>query len=255
MPRNETGKPQGYFKEARVKGASMTEWAASLKEVNKKLSQDLDVPRDEAFEAVDRIKLPRYERFSAQLSDFVKNSEKFFGIIKSAYCYFNLKPLKPGLKNYREPGVTKDQVTQFIMSGINKDQYKDYNLTVSEYYENEFGGNILVNKDSGVQIEFKKGSQGPISHGSVVPEYTVEADPFTKVFKYSFDDEALRKIIQSTLVKIPYDEQNGYLQGYYEFQLVRKNKNKALEPIFIDYKTDQAYFFGKGTKQSIPRKR
>ena len=217
----------------------MEQWARALSKVDPELSESLDISRDAAIQAVADIGLPHYQRFSVNLKEFVSNPEKFLDSISSDLVYLNLRPEKGDLKSFRQPGYSKKGVVEAVKNKVSKNEYSNYKITVSEYYLNEFCGNIIVNPHGKILIEFKKGSQGPISDGSATPEFTVESGP-TGSLKYSFEDENLRKQILSVLNRIPRDE-NKYLPGYYEFHLVRKDPKKGLAPIFIDYKTFKDY--------------
>lgn len=105
---------------------------------------------------------------------------------------------------------------------------------MTESHEQRFGGNILVDEDGRAVVEFRRGNQGPISAGSVIPEYRAWQDPFTGTWKYSFEDTTLRQQVQDMMRHLPHDG-TEYLSGLYEFHLISENDDDLLQPKFIDY--------------------
>jgi len=145
----------------------------------------------------------------------------------------------------------------------------DYHIIVSEFFKNEYGGNILINAQGGIYMEVAQGNHAPLVSGAKTPEVIVERDKFTGVFHYSalkygigssslqreeLEDKHLKEALWNTLRVIPHDqpdEEAGlvdkvtrttmFTPGYYEFALVRKTSDRPLEPVFIDYRENTAY--------------
>lgn len=230
-----------------IKAAGMPDWVSALKKVNPSEAQKLDFSRNDAFAAVVDLGLPHYSRFNTRLDDFFSNPKKNLKNIKTRLCYVNLKPLHNSFQAFRQPGLATESLEEFLSKLILEKDREFYELTVSEYKVNQFGGNVIINNDGTIEIEFKRGTQGPISDGTENPEFYVKMNA-SGVMHYSFEDINLRKNIWNTVRKIPH-EGNKYLPGYYEFQLVSKSEedSPSLEPIFVDYRQAGAYL----TKESI----
>jgi hypothetical protein len=221
-------------------GPSMDEWSRSLTRVNLKLSNELDVPRNHALTKVVELGLPHCARFNCNLQFFFKFPERYLHSLQSELVYVNLRSKNKQLSVYRQPGISKSMVTNIVKSIVKESPAENYDLTVSEYYENQFGGNIVVNRDGTIYGEFKNGAQWPISDGSETPEFTFNMS-HSGTIKYSFEDVNLRRALFNTLRKIPHNGSN-YLPGYYEFQLVKKGGiDDVLSPIFIDYRDSSSY--------------
>jgi len=211
-------------------GTGMSDYAEVLEEYDPALARRLDVSRAERFQRVKDLHLPRKETRDIMIDEFFRNPDHFFDQILSPLLYINLNGI-------RKEGLTREDAKEFIRKNILRS--KAEKVFIAEYYPVEYGGNIVINTDQSIIIEFKKGSQGPISAGTVIPEYRVERGSMG-VFHYSFDDEELRKCIYDVIKQIPHDGRT-YTVGYYEFQLVRKKLDGFLEPVFIDYDEDPAY--------------
>jgi hypothetical protein len=121
-----------------------------------------------------------------------------------------------------------------------------FDILILQYFENVYGGNIVVAPDNSMIIEFRDGYQGPVASGEETLKYFAWREVFTKSFSYSFEDPKLRELIYKTIQTIPHrgeGREAKYLPGYYEFALVRSKETMGLEPKFIDLKKNLAQLF------------
>lgn len=251
------------------RGTTINEWAQALVAGSPDLAWQLDEDKLIGLRGLERLNLPRLYSETFLLKQFLQDPGGHFQRIGSEKFYINLPPRREGLVRYRQIDLTEGEALQFIFEHVPEDQVTNYNIVISEFFKNEYGGNILVNDKGGVYMEAAQGNHAPLVSGAKTPEVIVERGKFTGVFHYSalkydavsnglqreeLEDEHLKVALWNTLQVIPHDqpdEEAGlvdkvtrntmFTPGYYEFALVRKTSDGPLEPIFIDYRKNPAY--------------
>jgi hypothetical protein len=220
-------------------------WADKLRSIDPILADQIDEPRSLGLENLEKNDLPRYKNIQMPLADFISNPEKYCNNLKTSLFWAILQPTDPTKPRYSIAiGKSKEEIMSYIAKNINKKDENNYEIILSEYLENSYGGNMIVNGDGKLVIELVSGRENHLDKGKQIPEFIVERDPFTNSFKYSFEDVELRSAIQEMLQSIV-EEGNGrekkFKPGYYEIVFARENKDSKLIPKFIDYKDNPAY--------------
>lgn len=213
----------------------MSSWADALKNVEPELGRRLAEPRDLGFKNVEMLDLPRYKRLSMPLATFLENPGKYFDELGSPEFFVFLQP-KDGAPPIRERGLSRQESVRFIGDHAPSSKVEDFDIFITQNFEVAYGGNVIVNPDGQVVVEFREGNQGPISWGSETPQYIARKDPLSGSFEYSFDDERLRRLVQNVL-------RRAEVPGYYEFHIIEDGG--VLVPRFIDYRDNPAYQLAK----------
>jgi hypothetical protein len=228
-----------------TQGGRMQDWAmAARRHGDPQLGARLNLDRLEGFKALERLNLPRYKQMTLPLSDFLEDPEGYIDSIGSERFYINLPPKQQDLQRYRQIDLERAEVMEFIDKHVPQANHPHYIIHVSEYFENIFSGNIVINPAGDVVGEMVTGVQSPLATGEKTPEFTMKRDPFTKIFKYSFEEESLRRAMWRTMLAIPHDGEGRELEstpGYYEFVLIKRDEQAPLEPIFLDYSNSPIY--------------
>ncbi len=229
-----------------TQGNRIQDWAIAFKHLGfKAQAEKLSTDRLKGFRELERLNLPRYRSTTLPLTTFLDEPEMHFNKLDANKYWINLPPINPSLQRFRQIDLSRKDVTTFIEENIPTHQISNYNLHLSEYVKNLYGGNIVVSKDGlNVSIEMGDGVQSPIATGEKTPTYITNRDPFTGIFKYSFEDNDLRRAVWRTISAIPHDGEARdmkFLPGYYEFILAHRDSTKALEPIFLDYSSSSIY--------------
>jgi hypothetical protein len=232
-------------------GTTINDWARSVRKGNPHLADQLDEDRLVGFRAIEGLGLPRFRQETMILSEFLHNSQEYLDRIGSQKFYVNLPPRKEGLTRYRQIDLSRDEVLPFIQEHVPASRSCDYMIVLFEFYENQYGGNIVIDDNGGLVVEMVKGSHAPLVSGEKTPEFFIRRDEFTGSLSYSFEDETLRKAVWSMLLAIPHynneistgdtDRYVRFTPGYYEFVLIRRGDARPLEAVFLDYRGNRAY--------------
>jgi hypothetical protein len=228
---------------------NINDWTQGLKSISKDeklllLAKELTEPREKGLAKLKEMNLPQPQQFLVPAYEFLQNPEKYLIRLESEKVYISLNPKRKDLPRYRVPYVSIDEAITFAKENLAKVELKEYEVLGLQFLENIYGGNIVINPDGKIVIEFRHGQQGPVATGAETPEFLVHRDTFTLSFKYSFEDPELRQEIYQTLLKIPHKGEGRDIEftpGYYEFALVRQDDKSPLRPWFFDYKDDKAY--------------
>ncbi len=224
---------------------NINSWAQSLKEASCELGNGLYQNKAEQYRKLQETSLPQYNRIeNVEVSYFLDNPESAVSELSSERFFISLIPKKEGMPRYGKAGLDVDQVVSFIKEKLDLDDINKYQITINEYFENLFGGNLVVGQQGDVYIEFKRGEQTDIARGKIVPEFIVTRERFTESFRYSFQDEDIRRIIFMALLSVPHEGKGRrlrFMPGYYEFVVVRRDEESIPETIFIDY-SDNSLF-------------
>ncbi len=224
---------------------NINSWAQSLKEANHKLGDKLYQNKTEQFRKLKETGLPQYNRVeNVELSCFLADPDLTVSELSSEKFFVSLIPKEKGMPRYGRAGIDVNQTVSYIREKIDLKDREKYEITINEYFENLFGGNLVVGRHGDVYIEFKRGEQTDIARGKIVPRFRVTRERFTKSFRYSFQDESIRRIIFAALLSIPHEGKGRRLEfmpGYYEFVIVKRSEESLPETIFIDY-NDNPFF-------------
>ncbi|MDD4332589.1 MAG: hypothetical protein PHT51_00565 [Patescibacteria group bacterium] len=224
---------------------NINDWAKALEKVNPKLSAALNEDRSIGIKNLKKLNLPRYKDNHLALTDFLQDPQKGIKNLKTTTFAFNLIPLEKNMP--RNGGYDKniDQIISFVNQRIAKEEQINYDIIISQYFENIYGGNIIVGEDGkALTAEFKKGGQSDIARGKIIPEFSVTRDPYTDSFRYSFTDEKLRELIYKSILTVPHEGEGRdmkFIPGYYEFVIIQKDEKSPMEVLFIDCKLNPAF--------------
>lgn len=114
------------------------------------------------------------------------NQDIYFGELDCPTFYVTLLPKSNSIR-FTESGIGRDETIDYIQQHVTENDCRNYDIVLQEYFENLFGGNIIINPDGTLVAEFRKGKQGPIARGKVIPEFFVTRNQFTNSFRYSFE--------------------------------------------------------------------
>lgn len=261
-------------------GSSMTHWSIETGEAQaKKFAQGLveDARVKKAgLKFLEDNNLPRYSKISVGLAEFIQNSEEIFTQFPSTtgFYYSSIVDLKTGARVF---GLeqTPEQVKKFIADKLaNQEISINSELTLSEYWRNYYGGNLLINNEGKVLIELVEGKHAKLNKGQGQVLMTVKTDPNIGILRFNeqkeLDDDArtrlrealinVLRLIPQHLVPLTPDAEKRFKQivlnengeacvalphaGYYEFILTKADSEikeiKAWRIIFLDARTGQA---------------
>lgn len=242
---------QAVSSEKSKTGTTINEWARAIRNGNQKLAQQLDEDRLTGFRAMEKLRLPHYKQETIALAAFLHDPQEYLERIGSQKFYVNLLPRKGQLIRYRQIDLSQEEVVPFVQEHVPASQVEHYLIVLSEFYENQYSGNIVISPGGEIVVEMVKGSHAPLVSGAKTPEFFVHRDEFTGSLSYSFEDEALRKAVWNALLTIPpfnedapsekIDRRTRFTPGYYEFVLIKRGQTEPLKVIFIDYRGNSAY--------------
>jgi hypothetical protein len=216
--------------------------------------------------------LPRYNKVKWPLIEFLENSqERLDNFVSPTGLYFpEFINLKTEHRIYAL-SQTRDEVEKFILQMLEDEQCtpEDYLFVLSEFWPNDYGGSVIINKAGDVSIELMKGSHTPLTTGRGKILLTAKSDCYTKLLKFIEYQEIdpdlqteLRQTINKILALIPKKsvlvskQVTGRFQevidngdgpsvklpyaGYFEFILSRLKTDSTLRPFFIDARVGKA---------------
>ncbi len=170
------------------------------------LAEAFTAPRKVGFDRLIELGLPHYEIKYCTLDYFLIHPNEIINS-DAAHLWFALIE-KPGdsKTRYRRGGMRGAEVLPFIQKTISENQLDshEFEMTVTENYVQEYGGNILIDADGKIFVECIKGNQGIMADGSYSRSehgelFTVTCDSHFGSFKYSWEDAdvPLRHYIRS----------------------------------------------------------
>ncbi len=247
------------------KEVNMISWGKGLESAGVENTSMVNALKRDKFygwKKLEELNLPRYELKTAALTDFLKDTTGMLPTDKNKDWFVLLEPRKGGMR-HRKRNLKSDEIENFVSEAINKNnlEVENYDIAISETLPEEYGGNIIVNKEGGILAEITKSdpvksesAQGIIAEGIHDEEkhgklFTVKRDQFTDSFKYSWEDGeetdgvALREAVNKTIMAIPHvgrGREMKFTPGYYEFHLIKKEGQKDLEPKFVDCREDES---------------
>jgi hypothetical protein len=225
-------------------GSNLNQWANALRDTSPEIARVFGENRKNGFEALDSLDLPRYKRVQIGLTDFFANPQGAFDELGSTEFYVVAQPKSDSAGRISKSGLSAENVLNFLNHHIGHENVEDYDLTLQEYFQNLYGGNIIINSNGQIYAEFKRGKQGPISKGTSTPEFFISRDQYVGLFRYSFEDTELREAMYRTIRSIPHygsGRTTHYHPGYYEFALVERTSDAIMTPIFFDYREGKLF--------------
>ena len=231
--------------EGKKSEGNINDWARAIEGLSfNDLASKIETDRTEGFEALEKLGLPHYKKIIIDLTQFLESPESITQELGSRKFYAVLLDPNGKLQRFSKVGATLEEVQAWIDEKISPENQEHYQIILNQYYENLYGGNIVVNPSGQLLVEFKRGQVHGLPQGKITPEFYVTRDPHTQSLHYSFEDEQIRENIYRTLQTIPHSGEGRELTfkpGYYEFVLVKKTEESPPEPIFLDYNDLPSY--------------
>lgn len=223
---------------------NMAQWAAAMERleegpVTRALIASCQETKFDTTKEFEELCLPTFSQYTMSLDDFFVLDNVRTDSMKSERLWFQIAH-KDGTSKVTRLDVEDYAIPEMAYKILAGNEPQDYNILVSEYLENKYGGHIVIDGESQIYIEFGEGPEYQYSD-SRIPQFKVQSDQYTGVMNYSFEDVFLREKIYSALTAIPhiYNESFRplYHPGYYEFVLCSDN----LRPVFLDYRSSSLY--------------
>lgn len=221
---------------------NMRRWSAALPAESELLRKQLFRPRDESIRTLRELNVPHCEMYIAPAVDFYDMNE-IPDIIQSDMTWWQVySTARDGHKTTTLNIPRKDAFTSICRHIATLDNPQEYLALIGEFYENDYGGNIVVTPENEIVVEFGAGNQGEYAAGEKTPYHIAVFNPFLRSMKYNFTNEELRKSIWHTVSalrdKSSFDK---FTPGYYEF-ILHKNSTGKLQTVFIDARTARSPF-------------
>lgn len=272
-------------------GSSMPHWgnqsrsSAFLNYEQRLAANQIDEsPKDKAtgLSFLEQHNLPRYQKVSFSLMNFLNNPDSQINLLPKPVTgkyYTSIVDEKTGKRIFKL-NQSRRQILPFIQAKLKSEEIsKESTMTLSEYWPNLYGGNIIIGEDGQVVIELVKGKHAKLAKGLGGQILVARSDPFTGILKFKtmLEDDSLAYLLKTAVtkafnlipqVKMPLAKNTSLgrfreleniegnqlsamvpIPGYYEFILTKKPKQKKsadLQTIFLDSRTGQAakkYFF------------
>lgn len=236
---------------------SMVAWGRGLEKAGVAdvgMVEALKADRFKGWKRVEQLGLPRYELKTSSLDSFLENFAEIIPKDEKRDWFVLLEPRKGGMR-YRKTLLKSSEIVDFVETTVSDNNLdaSNYDIAISESLPQEYGGNIIIDKNGKILAEISKGGQGVVAEGTHDQEkhgnlFTVRRDQFLGSFKYSWEDGeetngvALRAAVNKTIMSIPHegeDREIKFTPGYYEFHLVRKDGEEGLQPVFVDCRQDE----------------
>lgn len=216
-------------------------WAGALEETDPATAQLLRVNKPEVTATLDSLQLPRcglYELKASEAQQLADIPE----CITSEYVVWHMLPSNPSDERVVRLKVPREDALRRLREDVTGlgERANKYSILLSDYFENEYGGNIEVTADGNVLVAFGEGFQGDYAAGEKPEQYQVVNDIYTKNLIYPFENEELRAAIWDTVSSV-WKSPETSAPGYYEFTLYR-NGYGALRPVFFDARLGESAF-------------
>lgn len=224
--------------------ANINDWADVTRGYNKGFADKIDEKRSLGSENLEKFDLKRFKHVMMPLEEFLKNKHEILKNLDSDIFYISLQPKKAGLKRQGNAGLTEEEVYGFIDEFVPMEDIGNYDISADQMFPNVFGGSTVIDQKGNVYFEFIEGNQTGVGKGNAEIKYIVFRDSFTGSFKYSFENEELRKISYEAIMSIPHKGEGReirFMPGYYEMVIAQRDNNSKPEPFFLDYRDNDAY--------------
>jgi hypothetical protein len=255
------------------------DWAEKLMEIDPKLARTMQEGQEERIAGLAKLvelNLPRYQYVQTSAKEFLSNPDNFFTQLRGDKYYPKLIR-SDGFRRHRL-NCSKKETINFITTQIQKDFFTDNVLILSEFFQNYYGGHIVIDNDGEYYGEIVRGECADLTYGRGVPILSISPKEFSGTPEYKISEELKQNNTEfqelvptwlKTLGCIPhvpsrhphisyrrFKEQLGDNEhdkrlfqikhpGYYEFIFTRfsdqKGQSSTLEPIFIDYRKPSIY--------------
>ncbi len=217
--------------EAKSAFSPLGDWGKALGTVamgGDQLVAELKKTKADYSEAFAAANLPTYTRYITSLESFLHEDAVRAEGMDTPTLWFQLIPKVSGAEKITRLDVADIDVKRQVKDLLAEKQLtaSDYDILVSEFLTNKYGGQVTIDPDGGVQIYFGEGAEADYTTGEKPPQYMAN-NAGTGVFHYSFSDPKLRTAVQRVV-------KAAELPGYYEFAIC----GDALQPIFLDYRPD-----------------
>lgn len=275
-----------------TRGSSMPHWAEQSRSANPYADQqraaaariaESSTDKKNGLRFLEEHNLPRYKKVSFSLSDFLDNPDLQISLLPkpaTGKYYTSIVDDLTGKRVFKLDQARK-QILPFVQSKLDSREISpDSTITLSEYWPNLYGGNIVIGEDGSITIELVEGKHARLAKGMGKQILSAKSNPFTGFLKFELltdDDQlaqTLKKAVIDALHLIPktqlvlvkntslgrFEElekneldqtiSNTFTPGYYEFILSKKHERRKtsanLQAIFLDSRTGQEarkYFF------------
>lgn len=202
-----------------------------------KLAKELSKTKADYIQEFEALHLPTYTRYIEPLGKFLTRETVRDEGMNTPTLWFQLIPTSVDKQKYTVLDVNDEQIRSEVERLIDEHEVGQYDILISEFLPNKYGGQMVVDEEGRVEVYFGEGKEADYSTGEKTPEFHVSnADP-TGRFKYSFEDVGLREAAWRLIAATTSHSDNGrfkkaYHPGYYEFALCGDD----LRPIFLDYR-------------------
>jgi hypothetical protein len=243
----------GNSREVEKVDGSINDWAVAIRSMGAEnlafLFEESVSTKLAGQKTLKELNLPHLRRLEIPLTSFLQNPERYFRRLKVSRYFASLIG---GSKRVRALDLNESQVGDFIAQNVGTDKTESLKLLLSGYFENLYGGNIVIGAGGNVYVEVAEGTHGDLVTGRKTPTIFGIKDPYLKTLgfykdsgkKEILDDSELEQTLFCALRFIPKDNlladgKMGFHPGYYEF-IITKDET-GLSPIFIDYRDDPKY--------------
>lgn len=226
--------------------SSMQTWAKALQRHADlaHLATAAAITKVECRDEFDSLQLPTYARYIMPLTDFYARAEapRDEAMITPT-LWFQLIPNTQYGERQTVLDVPDSELVAAIDARVTVDERNKYDILVSEFLQNKYGGQMIVDASGSVEIWFGEGNEMDYSSGEKPPTHTADNHTATGRFQYSFEDEQLREAVWQIAgaAAVPNDVDGrfgmSFHPGYYEFALC----GEELRPIFLDYRSSPFY--------------
>lgn len=229
-------------------GGTVNHWAEALKKAGKikladKLMEDETI-KLKGLKKLEDLDLPRLKRITVPLKTFLASPKKYFKTLGSSTFHVSLLSPIETKRRIRLFPLTSSQVLKVISEKVTPAEITKFTLTMSQFYENAYGGNVVINDHGKVVLELVEGIHLNLVMGSQTPIVTGARDYYFEPIEF-FSDLQRQKPLTNTKLRKLLNEVVNLIDGrpgYYEFVFGYEKKNPSrLFPIFIDFR-DQPWY-------------
>jgi hypothetical protein len=187
--------------------------SSQMKQLSKNLGEDY-LTKLTGHLFLKKFDLPRYKKIIFPLSEFKDAFPKAFDEFQaqSALYFPQLINQKTGERSY-VLNKTKDETRQYILDFlINKSKkIEDYTLVLSEFWTNDYGGNVIISETGQVMVEIQQGEHTPLTTSQGNISMKANTNQFTGRLEFTTIDttidaklaDQLQKTIRRVLNLIP----------------------------------------------------
>ena len=224
--------------------SNANDWAKAVQKYDRNFASKLNENRTAGSDNLKKFNLKRYRHKDLSLEKFLQEPDKYLDEMKSEKFYISLKPRSNELKRKGMAGLGREDIKKIIVEFVEEKDIDNYDIAIEQMFDNVFGGTTVVDQKGNVYFEFVEGNQTPVGRGDANIKYIVFRDEPLGLFKYSFEDEEIRRIAYDAIMHIPHQGEGRemkFMPGYYEMVIAQRPGNSKPEPFFIDYRDNGAY--------------